>query len=223
MAIHLRDELLKISKIQRMNRFLTCLDFDAQKHSVKVEMMAGLTTFLTISYILVVNPIILGDAGMDKGAVAGKDFVKDPGLHRTMLGDGLACLAASLLGGPPVTTYSEVTGAMQITRVTHPQVIRIAAVTAIIFSVIGKLNALLQSIPTAVLGGIMLLLFGSIAGVGIQNLLHHKVDLRPRLEPSGRGLCALHLHGRRACGDAHRHQLSATLHSNVEHECDYRR
>ena len=110
-------------------------------------------------------------------AVAEKDFVKDPGLHRTMLGDGLACLAASFFGGPPVTTYSEVTGAMQITRVTHPQVIRIAAGTAIVFSVIGKLSALLQSIPSAVLGGIMLLLFGTIASVGIQNLLNHKVDL----------------------------------------------
>lgn len=110
-------------------------------------------------------------------AVSDKDFVKDPGLHRTMLGDGLACLAASIFGGPPVTTYSEVTGAMQITRVTHPQVIRIAAGTAIIFSVIGKLSAILQSIPSAVLGGIMLLLFGTIASVGIQNLINHKVDL----------------------------------------------
>ena len=110
------------------------------------------------------------------GAVADKDFVKNPGLHRTMLGDGLACLAAALLGGPPVTTYSEVTGAVQITRITHPQVLRIAAVTAILFSVIGKLNALLQSIPQAVLGGIMLLLFGSIAAVGIQNLMRNKVD-----------------------------------------------
>ena len=111
------------------------------------------------------------------GAVADKDFVKDPGLHRTLLGDGLACLAASLFGGPPVTTYSEVTGAMQITRITAPVVIRIAAATAIVFSVIGKLSALLQSIPTAVLGGIMLLLFGSIASVGIQNLVRSKVDL----------------------------------------------
>ncbi len=110
-------------------------------------------------------------------AVADKDFVKDPGLHRTMLGDGLACLAASFFGGPPVTTYSEVTGAMQITRITSPAVIRIAAGTAIVFSVIGKLSALLQSIPSAVLGGIMLLLFGSIASVGIQNLVRSKVNL----------------------------------------------
>ena len=111
------------------------------------------------------------------GAVAQKDFVKDPGLQRTMLGDGLACLAASFFGGPPVTTYSEVTGAMSITKITQPQVIRISAATAIVFSVIGKLSALLQSIPSAVLGGIMLLLFGTIASVGIQNLIQHKVNL----------------------------------------------
>lgn len=111
------------------------------------------------------------------GAVAQKDFVKAPGLHRTMLGDGLACLAASFFGGPPVTTYSEVTGAMSITKITQPQVIRISAATAIVFSVIGKLSALLQSIPSAVLGGIMLLLFGTIASVGIQNLIQHKVNL----------------------------------------------
>ena len=110
-------------------------------------------------------------------AVADKDFVKDPGLHRTMLGDGLACLGAALFGGPPVTTYSEVTGAMQITRITSPAVIRIAAGTAIVISVLGKLSAILQSIPSAVLGGIMLLLFGSIASVGIQNLVNHKVNL----------------------------------------------
>lgn len=110
-------------------------------------------------------------------AVADKDFVKEPGLHRTMLGDGLACVTAALFGGPPVTTYSEVTGAMQITRITAPSVIRIAAGTAIVISVIGKLSAVLQSIPGAVLGGIMMLLFGSIASVGIQNLVNHKVDL----------------------------------------------
>lgn len=110
-------------------------------------------------------------------AVAEKDFTKSPGLHRTMFGDGLACLVASLFGGPPVTTYSEVTGAMSITKITHPQVIRISAATAIVFSVIGKLSALLQSIPTAVLGGIMLLLFGTIASVGIQNLIQNKADL----------------------------------------------
>lgn len=110
-------------------------------------------------------------------AVAEKDFVQSPGLHRTMLGDGLACLASALLGGPPETTYSEVTGAMSITKVTSPAVIRISAATAIVFSVCGKLSALLQSIPQAVLGGIMLLLFGTIASVGIRNMMQHRVDM----------------------------------------------
>lgn len=110
-------------------------------------------------------------------AVAKKDFVADPGLHRTMLGDGLACLCSAFLGGPPETTYSEVTGAMSITKVTSPTVIRISAATAICFSIVGKLSALLQSIPQAVLGGIMLLLFGTIASVGVQNLMQNKVDM----------------------------------------------
>ena len=110
-------------------------------------------------------------------AVAKKDFVADPGLHRTMLGDGLACLCSAFLGGPPETTYSEVTGAMSITKVTSPAVIRISAATAICFSIVGKLSALLQSIPQAVLGGIMLLLFGTIASVGVQNLMQNKVDM----------------------------------------------
>lgn len=109
--------------------------------------------------------------------VANKDFVKDPGLHRTLLGDGIACMIAGVLGGPPVTTYAEVTGAMSITKVTNPQVIRIAAVTAILFSLIGKISALLKSIPNAVLGGIILLIFGTIATAGVTNMLQHKVDL----------------------------------------------
>lgn len=109
--------------------------------------------------------------------VTGKDFVKDPGLHRTMLGDGIACFLAGMLGGPPVTTYSEVTGAISITKVTNPQVIRIAAVTAIVFSLVGKISAFLKTIPQAVLGGLMLLLFGTIATAGVANMLKHKVDL----------------------------------------------
>ena len=109
--------------------------------------------------------------------VTGKDFVKDPGLHRTMLGDGLACAAASFIGGPPVTTYSEVTGAVSLTKITDPAVIRIAAIFGILFSVLGKISALLKTIPEAVLGGIMLLLFGTIASVGINSLIKNKVDL----------------------------------------------
>lgn len=109
--------------------------------------------------------------------IAGKDFAKKPGLHRTMLGDGIACCLAGLVGGPPVTTYSEVTGAMALTKVTDPAVIRIAAVTGIVFSLVGKVSAVLKSIPNAVLGGIMLLLFGMIAAVGINNMVHNKTDM----------------------------------------------
>lgn len=109
--------------------------------------------------------------------VTGKDYVNDPGLHRTMLGDGLACIAASFIGGPPVTTYSEVTGAISLTKISDPSVIRIAALFGIMFSVLGKVSALLKTIPDAVLGGIMLLLFGTIASVGINTLVKNKVDL----------------------------------------------
>lgn len=109
--------------------------------------------------------------------VTGKNFIKDPGLHRTMLGDGLACAAASLFGGPPVTTYSEVTGAISLTKISDPAVLRIAALFGILFSVIGKMSALLKTIPGAVLGGIMLLLFGTIASVGINTLIKNKVDM----------------------------------------------
>lgn len=109
--------------------------------------------------------------------VSGKDFVKDPGLHRTMLGDGLACVAASFIGGPPVTTYSEVTGAISLTKIAEPGILRIAALFGILFSVLGKISALLKTIPQAVLGGIMLLLFGTIAAVGVNSLIKNRIDL----------------------------------------------
>ena len=111
------------------------------------------------------------------GSIAGKDFVKDPGLHRTMLGDGLSCVLAAFLGGAPITTYSEVTGAVSLTKVTDPSVLRIAAVSAVVLSVIGKVGAVIKTIPSAVLGGIMLLLFGSIAYVGISNMIQAKIDM----------------------------------------------
>ena len=111
------------------------------------------------------------------GSIAGKDFVKDPGLHRTMLGDGLSCVLAAFLGGAPITTYSEVTGAVSLTKVTAPSVLRIAAISAVVLSVIGKVGAVIQTIPSAVLGGIMLLLFGSIASVGISNMIQAKIDM----------------------------------------------
>jgi len=110
------------------------------------------------------------------GGVADKEFVKDPGLHRTLLGDGIATAFAGFLGGPPNTTYSEVTGAVALTKITDPRVLRIAAVTAIVFSLVGKISAILKTIPPAVLGGIMLLLFGMIASIGIKTLIDSKTD-----------------------------------------------
>jgi len=110
------------------------------------------------------------------GGVAGKDFVKKPGLHRTLLGDGVATSFAGFLGGPPNTTYSEVTGAIALTKITDPRILRIAAVTAIVFSMVGKISAVLKTIPPAVIGGIMLLLFGMIASIGIKTLIDAKTD-----------------------------------------------
>jgi len=108
--------------------------------------------------------------------VAGKDFVKDPGLHRTLLGDGIATSVAGMFGSVPNTTYSEVTGAISKSFPTNPLVLRIAAVTAIVFSMIGKISWFLKTIPQGVLGGIMLLLFGTIASVGIKTLVDSKTD-----------------------------------------------
>lgn len=110
------------------------------------------------------------------GGVANKKFVKDPGLHRTLLGDGIATAFAGFFGGPPNTTYSEVTGAIALTKVTDPRVLRISAIAAVVFSLIGKVSAFLKTIPQAVLGGIMLLLFGMIASIGIKTLIDAKTD-----------------------------------------------
>ncbi len=115
------------------------------------------------------------------GNVAGKDYVKNPGIHRTMLGDGLATSFASMLGGPPNTTYSEVTGAVTLTKVFNPVIMTWAAVFAILLAFIGKLGALLQTIPVPVMGGIMLLLFGAITVVGLNTLVKAGEDLtQPR-------------------------------------------
>ncbi|WP_146447009.1 uracil-xanthine permease family protein [Vibrio cyclitrophicus] len=109
--------------------------------------------------------------------VTGKDYLKKPGLHRTITGDGVATIAASMLGAPPNTTYSEVTGAVMLTKAFNPVIMTWAAVTAIVLALVGKLGALLQTIPVPVMGGIMILLFGSIATVGLNTLIKNNVDL----------------------------------------------
>jgi uracil permease len=111
------------------------------------------------------------------GKVANKDYAKDPGLHRTMFSDGLATSVAALFGGPPNTTYSEVTGALALIKVFKPKLMAIGAVTAIILAFVGPLGAVLRTIPTPVMGGIMILLFGMIAAVGIRTLVTANPDL----------------------------------------------
>lgn len=118
------------------------------------------------------------------GSVSGKDYTENPGLHRTLLGDGLAVNVVGLFGGPPVTTYGEVTGAVMLTKNYNPVVMTWAAAFAILMAFVGKFGALLQTIPMPVMGGIMVLLFGSIAGIGLKTLLEAKVNLS-----SARNLC----------------------------------
>lgn len=111
------------------------------------------------------------------GSVTGKNFIKTPGLHRTLLGDGLATSAAGLFGGPPNTTYAEVTGAVMLTKSYNPKIMTWAAVIAIALAFVGKFGTALQSIPVPVMGGILCLLFGSIAVVGLNTLIRNQVDL----------------------------------------------
>lgn len=111
------------------------------------------------------------------GSVTGKNYLKTPGLHRTLLGDGIATSAAGLFGGPPNTTYAEVTGAVMLTKNYNPKIMTWAAVFAIGLAFIGKFGAILQSIPVPVMGGILCLLFGSIAAVGLNTMIRHQVDL----------------------------------------------
>jgi uracil permease len=109
--------------------------------------------------------------------VTGKDYLKEPGIQNTMLGDGIATSIASMLGGPPNTTYSEVTGAVALTKVFNPAIMTWAAITAILLAFVGKLGSILQTIPTPVMGGIMLLLFGAIMVVGLNTLVRSGDDL----------------------------------------------
>lgn len=111
------------------------------------------------------------------GNVTGKDYIRKPGLQRTLFGDGLATSAAAIFGGPPNTTYSEVTGAVMLTRSFNPVVMLWAAGFAIMLAFVAKFGALLQTIPVPVMGGIMILLFGSIASVGLNTLIKAHVDL----------------------------------------------
>ena len=140
-----------------------------------------------LSAILFILPVAIAPAIEHFGdiiaisQVTGRDYLKDPGVDRTLLGDGLATSAAAMLGGPPNTTYSEVTGAVTITRAFNPAIMTWAAIWAILLAFVGKLGAVLATIPTPVMGGILMLLFGAIVVVGLNSLVKAGDDLtKPR-------------------------------------------
>ena len=136
-----------------------------------------------LTAILVMAPIAI--AAMmehigDMSAISsttGKNFIADPGLHRTLLGDGLATMVAGMFGGPANTTYGENTGVLALSRVYDPRVIRLAALYAIILSFSPKFDALVNSIPTAIVGGVSFVLYGMISAVGVRNVVENRVDL----------------------------------------------
>jgi len=112
------------------------------------------------------------------GATVEQDFVKDPGLHRTLVGDGIGTSLAGLFGGPANTTYSENTGVLALTRVWKPEVMRVAAVFAILLAFIAKLGAAIRTIPEPVIGGISIVLFGMIAAIGVRTVVENQVDMK---------------------------------------------
>ena len=155
--------------------------------SVKTADLVGLQQFVIAKFdltsILVMAPIAIAAMMEHIGDISaissttGKNFIADPGLHRTLLGDGLATAVAGMFGGPANTTYGENTGVLALSKVYDPRVIRLAAVYAIILSFSPKFDALVNSIPTAIVGGVSFVLYGMISAVGVRNVVENKVDL----------------------------------------------
>ena len=142
-------------------------------HSPQVNWQAAL-----FMLPVAIAPAIVHIGGiMAIGKVTGKDYAAEPGLHRTLAGDGLGVCVAGLIGGPPVTTYGEVTGAVMLTKNSNPAIMTWAAIFAICMAFFGKFNAFLASIPLPVMGGVMILLFGTIASLGLKTLIDAQVNL----------------------------------------------
>ncbi len=146
------------------------------------SLIGSADTSLLITAAFTITPIALatmvehiGDISAISSTV-GKNYIKDPGLHRTLLGDGLATMLASLFGAPANTTYGENTGVLTLTRVFDPMVIRLAAVFAILFSFCPKLSAVISCMPAATMGGVSLVLYGMISAVGVRNVVENRVD-----------------------------------------------
>ena len=136
-----------------------------------------------LTSILVMAPIAIAAMMEHIGDISaissttGKNFIEDPGLHRTLMGDGLATALAGMFGGPANTTYGENTGVLALSRVYDPRVIRLAALYAIILSFSPKFDALVSSIPSAIVGGVSFILYGMISAVGVRNVVENRVDL----------------------------------------------
>lgn len=136
-------------------------------------LLTSIITIVPISFATMMEHI--GDISAISSTV-GENFIRDPGLHRTLTGDGVATLAASLFGAPANTTYGENTGVLTLTRVYDPFVIRLAAYFAVIFSFCPKFAAVVEAMPGATMGGISLVLYGMISAVGVRNIVETKVD-----------------------------------------------
>ena len=142
-------------------------NFDASK------MITAIITIMPIALATIVEHI--GDISAIS-STTGRNYIKEPGLHRTLLGDGLATIVASLFGAPANTTYGENTGVLNLSKVYDPFVVRLAACFAVFFSFCPKFSAVIQSMPTATVGGISLILYGMISAVGVRNVVENKVD-----------------------------------------------
>ena len=136
-------------------------------------LLASVLTIVPIALATIVEHV--GDISAIS-STTGVNYIEEPGLHRTMLGDGLATMVSALFGGPANTTYGENTGVLNLSKVYDPAVVRLAAVFAIIFSFCPKVASIIQIMPTATVGGISLILYGMISAVGVRNVVEHQVD-----------------------------------------------
>ena len=159
------------------------VDFTAMHEAKLVGLQHFVIAKFDITSILVMAPIAIAAMMEHIGDVSaissttGKNFIEDPGLHRTLLGDGLATAVAGMFGGPANTTYGENTGVLALSKVYDPRVIRLAALYAIILSFSPKFDALVNSIPAAIVGGVSFVLYGMISAVGVRNVVENRVDL----------------------------------------------
>ncbi len=159
------------------------VDFTAVSQANIVGLQKFTLAKFDLTSILVMAPIAIAAMMEHIGDISaissttGRNFIEDPGLHRTLMGDGLATAFAALFGGPANTTYGENTGVLALSRVYDPRVIRLAAVYAIILSFSPKFDALVNSIPAAIVGGVSFILYGMISAVGVRNIVENRVDL----------------------------------------------